>query len=153
MIGDNYRPEDYSNNVQEGENFVRIASASQRYSTAGNEMIELEFSIVGNDNFKLKYFLVDGEYFNKNATRFFDCFRIQRGNFNMRSWIGKTGTVYLEYGEPNGNGKRYLQITKLVVEQNQDTSSVQNKQSTPPARNQQQSAPHQQEEFEEDIPF
>lgn len=40
---------------------------------------------------KVKYYLVENAYFNRNATSFFDSFGIERGDFNTLGWVGAIG--------------------------------------------------------------
>jgi hypothetical protein len=64
--------------------------------------------------FTLKHYIVRNEHYNRNLTRFFDCFRIARNDFDYMNWIGKTGKVYI--GKTEGNAKQYHEIKYLIVE-------------------------------------
>jgi hypothetical protein len=59
----------------------------------------------------LKHYIVKNENYNKNMTKFFDCFGIPRGDFEYMNWKGKTGKAYI--------GKRedgiYHEIKYLVA--------------------------------------
>lgn len=60
--------------------------------------------------FKVKNYLVKNDYFNQNATRFFDAFpEIGDGNFNFVEWIGAVGAA--NFGEGD-NG--YTELKKWI---------------------------------------
>jgi hypothetical protein len=62
----------------------------------------------------LKHYIVKNGYYNKNMTRFFDCFKIPRNNFEYADWTGKTGKAYIGKTE---SGKQYHEIKYLIVEE------------------------------------
>lgn len=68
---------------------------------------------------EFRYWIVENEFFNKNMTKFFDCFKIRRGDFDMSHWIGKYGYVHIAKGKPNENGMSFLEIKALVIPQGQ----------------------------------
>ena len=117
MIGQNYNEEDYNrDNFVEGDYRVRIESATEKQSSKGNPMIEIVLGINENQ-MKFRYYLVENEYFNQNATKLFDCFGIQRGNFNTPSWLRKVGTAHIAKGKVKDNGKSYFEVQYLIVPQ------------------------------------
>ena len=76
--------------VPDGEHRMLILSAKETTSKKGVPMIEVELRV--NDSNLMPYTerIVAGEWFDKNMSRFFDAFKIVRGNFNFTSWRGKT---------------------------------------------------------------
>ena len=60
------------------------------------------------------------EYFNQDMTKFYDCFKIPRGNFEFNRWTGRVGQAYLAKGEPKDNGKTYMEIKYLIADAPQE---------------------------------
>jgi len=122
QFGEEYKVnEDYDFSIKPGEYIVLIKKVELKESKSGKPMAALTLSI--NSNFKIMYFLVDDrsdiEAYNRtNATftRFFDCFKIARGNFKTETWLNKKGKVLLGYGKPTSDGNKYLEVKKLIVQ-------------------------------------
>lgn len=122
QFGEAYKVnEDYDFSIKPGEYIVLIKKVELKESKTGKPMAALTLSI--NSNFKIMFFLVDDrsdiEAYNRtNATftRFFDCFKITRGNFKIDTWLNKKGKVLLDYGKPTSNGNKYLEVKKLIVQ-------------------------------------
>ena len=112
-----YQPEDYNTSamIEPGDHPVKITKIEEKVSKSGNEMLVVHLSVPG-ASFTMKHYLVSGEYFNGNATKLFDCFGITRGNFNFNQWIDRVGKAHLEKGEPNAEGKSFLEIAYLIVD-------------------------------------
>jgi len=117
-----YQPADYTQGrqIEEGDYKVRIEGYELGYTKSGNNpgtpMITVIIGIAQAD-FKFKHCLVKNEYFNANATKFFDCFKIPRGNFEYNRWTGRVGMAHLAKGKPKENGKSYMEIAYLIVPQ------------------------------------
>ena len=122
QFGEEYKVnEDYDFSIKPGEYIVLIKKVELKESKTGKPMAVLTLSI--NSNFKIMFFLVDDrsdiEAYNRtNATltRFFDCFKIARGNFKTETWLNKKGKVLLDYGKPTSDGNKYLEVKKLIVQ-------------------------------------
>lgn len=122
QFGEEYKVnEDYDFSIKPGEYIVLIKKVELKESKSGKPMAVLTLSI--NGNFKIMFFLVDDrsdiEAYNRtNATltRFFDCFKIARGNFKTETWLNKKGKVLLDYGKPTSDGNKYLEVKKLIVQ-------------------------------------
>lgn len=122
QFGEKYKVnEDYDFSIKPGEYIVLIKKVELKESKSGKPMAALTLSI--NSNFKIMFFLVDDrsdiEAYNRtNATltRFFDCFKIARGNFKTDTWLNKKGKVLLDYGKPTSDGNKYLEVKKLIVQ-------------------------------------
>lgn len=86
-----------------------IVSAEEKVSKSGNPMIEIKVRPSG-CKFSVTTWLVKNEYFNRNATRFFDTFpEITDGDFNLLTWVGAEGAA--DFG-PDDNG--YLKVKGWV---------------------------------------
>lgn len=128
-FGSQYRvDENYGAQFKEGQAQARIQSVEFKVSSTGKDMAEVTLEIL--EQGTLRYWLVDDQTSeeawtrtNRALTRFFDCFKIGRGNFNTRAWVGKIGTVEIEKGEPNENGFQYYEIKKFIVEKSQNQSA------------------------------
>ncbi|EFW38783.1 hypothetical protein [Treponema phagedenis] len=122
-----------NNNFQPGEWECIITKATETLSRTGKAMVEMGFSIAGQG--ELRYWLVDDqssqeawERTNKNITRFFDCFNIPRGNFNVQSWLGAKGRIYIDKSEPNNDGKQFFEVQRLIAEKPQTNGYPQQRQ-------------------------
>ena len=124
-----YQPEDYGARIENGDYPLTILDVQMGYTQQGVPKILLDLGIDG-VTFTVHYSLVKNEYFNKNATRFFDAFGIPRGNFNYGTWIRHRGMGRLERNE-----KGYMDLKYFIMP---GTGS------TPPKPPLQQSAPAQQ---------
>lgn len=118
-VDENY----FNNNFKAGEWECEITKAEERMSKKSNPMLVLSFMIA--DQGTLYYYIVDDvssddawRRRNQNLTRFFDCFSIQRGNFNYNSWIGKRGIIKIDKRAPNENGEQKgFEVKALIVPQ------------------------------------
>lgn len=73
-----------------------ITGAEEKVSKAGKPMIEITVRPSG-CRFTVKTYLVQGEYFNRNATQFFDAFpEIGDANFMFAEWIGCEGAAMFD---------------------------------------------------------
>lgn len=117
QIDENY----FNNNFKAGEWECTISKVEEKVSKKNNPMIVLSFAI--DEQGTLYYYIVDDvsseeawRRRNQNLTRFFDCFSIQRGNFNYNSWIGKRGIIKIDKRAPNENEKQKgFEVKALIV--------------------------------------
>lgn len=97
-----------------GKHRVVIVSAEEGVTGAnskkpGTPMIEVKLRPSGR-RFTVTYRMVQGEYFNRNATQFFDAFpEIPDGNFNFLEWVGAEGAAMFK---EDSNG--YTQISYFL---------------------------------------
>lgn len=106
-----YQPEDYGKQIEDGDYRLKIKDIESGFAkSSGAPMLTVELAIEG-AKFTVKHRLVKNEYFNGNATKFFDCFKIPRGSFDYPKWIGRHGKGRLEKGE-----KGYMELKYLIVE-------------------------------------
>lgn len=110
-----YAPEDYNKKMEPGDYRAKITEVVDGTSRAGNSMRTVKL-ITRESAIEFKHWLVKNEHFNANATKFFDCFKIPRGNFDPRAWVGKVGLVHIEQGKPNDQGKSYMEIAYLITD-------------------------------------
>lgn len=111
MFINDYVPEEYKKgfDCSDGEHSVRIGAVRVCNAKSGNQMIEVALKVDDLPEWYIERY-VAGEYFNKNITRFFDAFGIQRGNFNFESWKGAKAVAFFaheqsEYTDSYGNTK------------------------------------------------
>ena len=119
QIDENY----FNNNFKAGEWECTISKVEEKVSKKSNPMLVLSFTI--DEQGTLYYYIVDDvsskeawRRRNQNLTRFFDCFSIQRGDFNYNSWIGKRGIIKIDKRAPNENGEQKgFEVKALIVPQ------------------------------------
>ena len=71
----------------------QIVDVEEGVSKSGNDMIIVTVRPSGSTA-KVKHWIVQGEYFNRNMTQFFDAFpEITDGDFNFISWVGAMGAA------------------------------------------------------------
>lgn len=88
-----------------GEHRVRIASAEEGVSQAGNQMIKLVLDVSGYNSriWHNVMLLADKqELTNQKLGELFSSFGIQPGNFNIATWIGKVGAAKVKHETYNG---------------------------------------------------
>jgi hypothetical protein len=88
-----------------GEHRVRIASAEEATSQAGNQMIKMVLEVSGYNGkiFHNLVFMQDRqEITNQKLGELFNSFGIQPGNFNLPTWIGKVGAAKVKHETYNG---------------------------------------------------
>lgn len=106
----NFSSEDYTENsfrpIPAGDYRVRIASAEEQVSSAGNQMIKLVLNVSGYNSTIWHWivFMPDRkELTNQKLGEFWNSFGIQQGNFNLQSWVGKVGAAKVKHESRDGN--------------------------------------------------
>ena len=96
-----YQPEEYFKvfDVPDGDHVVKIVKVEYQVSKTGKNMHVLTYDVYDSNGVPFIDRIVEGEFYNVNMTRFFDAFKIQRGNFNFNSWLGKTAYAYFQHKE------------------------------------------------------
>lgn len=94
-----YKYEEYktSFDVPDGDWPVVICKVEEKQTKNGKGMLEVSFRVA---DILSPYYVeryVEGEYFNKSMSRFFDAFKLQPGNFTFSTWIGKRATAHFEH--------------------------------------------------------
>ena len=89
-----------------GDHRVRIQSAEEQVSQAGNQMIKLVLDVSGYNSTIWHWivFMPDKkELTNQKLGEFWNSFGIQQGNFNLQSWVGKVGAAKVKHETRDGN--------------------------------------------------
>jgi hypothetical protein len=110
---DYYQEEDYNVQIEPGEHQLKIVKAEEKVFNSGNEGLKIE--LVNKDKVKFFYHIIKNGFFNQNLTRFYDCFKIRRGEANLNQWIGRFGWAFIDKGKPNDSGKQFMEIKYLIV--------------------------------------
>jgi hypothetical protein len=153
-VFDGYKPDQNyeAPKIEEGEHLLKVVNAKERFSQAGNELIEIE--LINKDQVKFYYHVVKNEWFDKRLTQFYDAFGIPYNVQNLENWRGSKGIAFIGKGKTNQNGKQYMEIKYLVVKQKQNYGQQQ--QSAPQQKPAQQSTQKNDwgnDGFTDDIPF
>lgn len=109
MINWNFDSNDYTEQsfkpIPVGDYRVRIASAEEQTSNAGNQMIKLVLDVSGYNStiWHWVVFMPDKkELTNQKLGELWNSFGIQQGNFNLQSWVGKVGAAKVKHEDRNG---------------------------------------------------
>lgn len=113
----NYTPEESTyENVKPGEYLCVVTGAEEAMTKESHKRMLVISTRINGSNLVVKNYIVEGEYFNRNLTAFFDAFGIERGDFNYIGWVGALGAVKLVEDE-----KGYLKVKRyLLPEQAKD---------------------------------
>lgn len=88
-----------------GDHRVRIATAEEKVSSSGNQMIVLTLDVSGY-NSRIWHNVVlnpeKQELTNQKLGELFNSFGIQPGNFNLAGWVGKVGAAKVKHEQYNG---------------------------------------------------
>lgn len=109
MINWNFNANDYEEQsfkpIPAGDHRVRIASAEEQTSNAGNQMIKLVLEVSGH-NSTIWHFIVfmpdNQKLTNQKLGEMWNSFGIPQGNFNLQSWVGKVGAARVKHEDRNG---------------------------------------------------
>lgn len=151
-----YTPEEYkvAFNCSDGKHEMVIRGARTAKSSTGKQMLEVGFGVKEGSNLITASYVerfVEGDYFNQNITRFFDAFKIQRGNFDFKSWVGKMGAGEFVHSSSNWTDSYGQPKTTVKCEckyfYTEDTPEVQTAAKTEPIKQ------NPAQDFPEDIPF
>ena len=112
MLNWNFNANDYEEKSFEvlpvGDYRVRIASAEEKTSKAGNPMVELKFDVSGKNSKLFFYIVIDQssadkiKQTNQRLGEFYECFGIPMGNLDPRTWVGKVGACRVKHEDYNG---------------------------------------------------
>ena len=94
-----YRREEREFSPATGKLRCVIVDVEETVSKKGNNMIVITVTPSGSKA-RVKYYLVDNDNFNRNATSFFDSFKeIPDGDFNFVGWVGAEGAAMFKENE------------------------------------------------------
>jgi hypothetical protein len=141
MINWNFNANDYEEQsfkpIPAGDHRVRIASAEEQTSNAGNQMIKLVLEVSGH-NSTIWHFIVfmpdNQKITNQKLGEMWNSFGIPQGNFSLSSWVGKVGAARVKHEERNGevsakiayflNKDKQSKMAAWVEPSNKTTSSA-----------------------------
>lgn len=108
-----YQPEERTR-LAPGNYRLELVEVSTGVSQAGNNMLILTVRPNG-ESIKIKHYIVEGEYFNRNLTEFKDSFEIAYEDDNILTWPGAIGAGKL-YEDKEG----YLKVRYFITGERQD---------------------------------
>ena len=112
---DTYAPEEQGPRITAGDHRVKLVKVEEKFSQSGKAMVAFDF--VTKEGAKLFMNAVEGDYFNKIMTNFYDGFGIPRGDRNMGRWIGRTATAHIALGKPRDDGRQFMEVKYLLTPQ------------------------------------
>lgn len=140
-FGSNYYPvyREESKQLESGDYTARITDAVIKEFPSKDEYVEVTVEIDGYKDYKPNKILLseapvlgatktngntvtkeDVDKANGKITRFFQCFGIKDGNFNILQWKGKSGTVHCDWqydaSEPDKKSKKFKQLFPKVTD-------------------------------------
>lgn len=140
-FGSNYYPvyREESKQLESGDYTARITGAVIKEFPSKDEYVEVTVEIEGYKDYKPNKILLseapvlgatkangntvtkeDVDKANGKITRFFQCFGIKDGNFNILQWKGKSGTVHCDWqydaNEPDKKSKKFKQLFPKVTD-------------------------------------
>lgn len=155
-----YKPAEYNTvfDCKDGDHKIRIKEAKEVMSRTQKPMIVISYMVQDSNGVPYVDRIVAGDYFDQNMTRFFDAFKIDRGNFNFSTWIGKEAAAHFEHRvsefvDNNGQNRstNKAEMTRLYTPDNAPQStaptSTPKPYGTAPVQNQSEYA-----DFKEDFP-
>ncbi|MGP1438492.1 MAG: hypothetical protein ACTTKH_05410 [Treponema sp.] len=129
-FGDAYEAdEDYKKQLKAGDYVCKIKSVDKMTSKTGKPMVVIGLTL--DEGFLLKYYLLDdrsslesSKMSNIRVTRFFDCFKIKRGNFNIKTWVGAKGKVRVGKSKVQEDGSFFFEVKTLLVDDGTEHNHV-----------------------------
>ena len=110
MINWNFSAADYEEQsfkpIPVGDHRVRIASAEEKISGNGNQMIALSLEVSGYNSkiwHNLTLLTSNQKFTNQRLGELWNSFGIPQGNFDLQSWVGKVGAAKVKHEEYNGS--------------------------------------------------
>lgn len=136
---------------EEGEQLMRVVSAEIQQTKTGKQMLVVSFAVSNSNGAAYKENFVEGDFFNKSVSRFFDAFNIKPGNWNFNEWKGKNGRGFFQkkeeqYQDATGNWKNTSRIKLSYFIQPEKTAPAQRPAPVQPV----QAAQPQQEVYTDD---
>ena len=109
MVNWNFNAADYEETsfkpIPVGDHRVRIASAEEKVSGNGNQMIVLTLEVSGYSSriwHNLTLLINNQKLTNQKLGELWNSFGIQQGNFNLQQWVGKVGAAKIKHEDYNG---------------------------------------------------
>lgn len=129
MFGEGYKEIESLRQLESGHYVAKIVKVEGKQGNYG-AYVQCEVQIKDNPNVNPHIFLLNDapksgtqnysqeqmhEMWCKTMTSFFDAFQIQRGNFNINSWVGKVGKITVR---PQKKKPEYMEIVPYKVNPN-----------------------------------
>jgi hypothetical protein len=112
-----YHPE-HTPRVANGDYLVEIVDFSDKPTKKGDPMLTVTVRLNKVNLRVSEYFVAGTEFFNAKLTRFYECFGIEVGDQNPRTWIGAVGAVALkEDGE-------YMRISRMYPKDHENAKKL-----------------------------
>lgn len=115
----NYKEEKNFDEIPVGAYRCKIVEADLMQSQTGRDMIRLNLQISG-FNTRIYHYIVflndRPEITNRNLTQLFDSFEFMDTQFNVSTWVGKTGACQIKHDE-EGRAKIQYFISKIKKNQ------------------------------------
>ena len=138
MVNWNFNAADYEEQsfkpIPAGDHRVRIASAEEKISGNGNQMIVLTLDVSGYSSkiwHNLTLLTSNPKFTNQKLGELWNSFGIQQGDFNLNNWKGKVGAAKVKHedyqGEPTAKVAYFIskeRQDKLTLWQEPANSSM-----------------------------
>lgn len=125
MVNWNFNAADYEEQsfkpIPVGDHRVRIASAEEKVSGKGNQMIVLTLEVSGHSSkiwHNLTLLTNNQKLTNQKLGELWNSFGIPQGNFNLQQWVGKVGAAKVKHEEYNGESN--AKIAYFINKDRQD---------------------------------
>ena len=109
MVNWNFNAADYEEQsfkpIPAGDHRVRIASAEEKISGNGNQMIVLTLDVSGYSSkvwHNLTLLTNNPKFTNQKLGELWNSFGIQQGDFNLHNWKGKVGAAKVKHEDYQG---------------------------------------------------
>lgn len=112
------RTERQFDTIPAGDHRVVIDSAEQAVSKNGNDMLVIKLRVSGYSSMLWHYIVfMDNhpEITNQKLTELFDSFDIEDGNFNLASYVGKSGAAHVKIDDQG-----YAKVAWFIHKNKQD---------------------------------
>lgn len=146
-FGNGYTPVEGSQSLDVGDYKAKIVNLTLDHYNNGNQYLNVVVEIEGHEGafpntitlndrpvigtMKASGYPVeekDVTKWDKAMTRFFDSFGITRGDFNMKGWQNKVGTVHCDWQydptEDDKKSKKFKQLTPIVPKKSSAGNTV-----------------------------
>ena len=107
----------YERGIKPGKYWVEVLEASEGL-TKEKQIPKITFIVRPNTNgMRIYETVVQGDKFNWRMSLFFDCFNIERGNFDFATWVGAIGLVELKEDGQYMRIARYIPYEEAVKDE------------------------------------
>ena len=82
-----------STNIGAGDRRFEVVSADEKETRETHKRMIVVGLKINGATFTVSDYFVEGDYFNKKVTQFFDSTGIEGGNFDLITWVGAVGAA------------------------------------------------------------